>query len=240
MSKYFRRRMEYSLRLLEEKLKTKFPSIAKYGLIGGGILFVISWIISATADEVAAKIGIQIWSILKSVSNWIINFASSHLVTTALIALILWIGILFTKVYLETRPLHDIFFHPTEPRHNGIFYWSGFEVENRRGENLGLVWLADKNSGKRLHWGKEDRGSNYKDIVNGDKELMEWLCFNSETKESFLRPPGTNIPIPIGTHEIELEFGATPKGQHTALPIRPLFVTVKATEKNIKVISAKW
>ncbi len=240
MSRKFRKRMEYSFRLLEGKLKAEFPSIARNGLIVGGIILFASWIVSATADEVAAKIGTQIWGVLKSVSNWICNFASDHLVATALILLFVWVGFLVLRVYLETKPPSDIIFHPTEPRHDGVFYWSGFIVENRREENLDLTWIAHKKSGERIHWGKGERNSNYTDIPNGDKKLMEWLCYNTETKQTHLRPPGSHIAIPVGTHEIELEFGATPKGKSNSLPIRSFYAEVEVTEKGAKVLDAGW
>lgn len=240
MSRKFQKRMEYSFQLLEEKLKAKFPSIATYGLILGGVIAVISLIVRATADDIAANIGAQIWKILKTISSLIIDFASGHLVATVLILLIVWIGFLVFRVYQETKPPSGIIFFTTEPRHVGIFRWLGFEVENRSGENLNLAWIKHKESGKRIHWGTEERNSNFTDIPNGDKKLMEWLCYNTETKQSHLRSPGSHIAIPVGTHEIEFEFSATPMGKSSSLPIRSFFANVEVTETGARILNAGW
>jgi len=238
MSKHFRRRIQAWRRETEREMIARVPAIRKYGLWALIVVIVFAFI-NVTRDQIVWNILLWIGARLQDVSEWIIRFAVNHGVTTALILLCLWLGILATHAYFDTLPPRGIFFRPLDPNHSGERALSGFVVENRSGDDLENIWITYKNEkgNLKLNWGWNSTNHEFQDILNGKEMLMGWLWFQYETKQATVRNVA-HYPIAIGVSEIELEFGATPKGQSPY--IKPLYVTVEVTDTVARVIKVEW
>jgi hypothetical protein len=109
MSKHFTRRLSAWWREVERSMKSNFPSVARYGLIIGVPVVVISFLFVSITGDVAANFVKQVWNALRPLANWIFEVAIKNLGVTAIIFLCLWIGILVGHAYFTTLPPKKLF-----------------------------------------------------------------------------------------------------------------------------------
>jgi len=220
MAKHFHRRIWALWLALEGEMKRSSPSIAMYGIPLGLLVVIIIYLVTVITGDVIGNLARDFWNSLKPAVSLIIYFAKNNLATTAVILLCVWIFILITHAYFETRPPHKINVGKEILRFTfGNYVHTGFLLTNNRGEDLHncKIYISQIDDKKQyrdsnrdyLYWGEALSMGTQKDSID---------IPNTESGSVYFSQIGYNLKSTIGDdkftgkHDLILIFTADSVG----------------------------